>query len=475
MTRRIPAFITLTFTTLMLTCVWATPAQSAIPTSLLTSDQPTLAPMLDQVLPAVVNVMVTGKPQQRAANPLFNDPFFRRFFGEPGQQGPQQGPQGEAPRGLGSGVIVDADKGIVLTNAHVVADAEEIQIRLNDDREFEAEIVGSDPESDIAVLKIKDAGSLGLAELSISNSDSLRVGDFVVAIGNPFGLRQTVTSGIVSGLGRHGLGKRYEDFIQTDASINPGNSGGALVNLNGELVGINTAILSRSGGNIGIGFAIPSNLAQSTLGQILKFGEVRRGRLGVVGQDLTNELAKAFDLDVTQGVVVAQVVEDSAADKAGIEERDVIISVNDSPIRDFGQLANAIGLRQPGEKVQIKLLRDGKEKTIKATLSEQSEIEASAEDESESDELFGGLAGARFGSIPEDHPLAGQVQGVAVLAIAPASPAARAGLQPGDIIASANRQEVSSLKELKAIAGPDTEQLLLRVRRGRGALFLLIR
>ncbi len=474
MTRRTPAFFTLAFAALM----WASATQAAIPTPLLNSDEPTLAPMLDQVLPTVVNVIVTGKPQRRAANPLFNDPFFRRFFGEPGQQGqpggPQQAPEGEAPRGLGSGVIVDASKGIVLTNAHVVEDAEKIQIRLNDDREFEAEIVGSDPESDIAVLMIKDAGNLNLAELPVSDSDSLRVGDFVVAIGNPFGLRQTVTSGIVSGLGRHGLGKRYEDFIQTDASINPGNSGGALVNLKGELVGINTAILSRSGGNIGIGFAIPSNLAESTMGQILKFGEVRRGRLGVVGQDLTSELAKAFDLKVTQGVVVAQVVEDSAAEKAGIKERDVIIAVNDSPIRDFGQLANAIGLRQPSEKVKITLIRDGAQKTINATLAEQPEEEVTASN-GENDDMFDGLAGARLGSIPEDHPLAGQVQGVAVLAIAPGSPAARAGLQPGDIIASANRKEVTSLKDLKEIAGPDTKQLLLHIRRGRGALFLLIR
>jgi len=421
--------------------------------------------------------MVTGKPQQRASNPLFNDPFFRRFFGGPGgpgQPGPGQG-SGETPQGLGSGVIIDAQNGIVLTNAHVIEDADKIQLRLNDDREFEAEVVGSDPESDIAVIKIKNAGNLNLAELPIADSDTLRVGDFVVAVGNPFGLRQTVTSGIVSGLGRHGLGKRYEDFIQTDASINPGNSGGALINLKGELVGINTAILSRSGGNIGIGFAIPANLAQSTMAQILEYGEVRRGRLGVVGQDLTNELADAFNLDVTQGVVVAQVVEGSAAEKAGIKERDVITEVNGSAIRDFGQLANAIGLRQPGEKVTISLIRDGKNKTVKATLAAQPEEEKTAARTGERGDLFEGLAGAQLGAIPEDHPLAGQIQGVAVLALAPGSPASRAGLQPGDIIVSANRQEITNLKDLENIATPDTQQLLLHIRRGRGALFLLIR
>ena len=451
---------------------WAAVGNAALPSGLLGGDeQPTLAPMLEKVLPSVVNVMVTGKPQPRATNPLFNDPFFRRFFGEPGQQ--QRMPEERVPQGLGSGVIIDADKGIVLTNAHVIEDAEKIQVRLKDDREFEADVVGTDPESDIAVIRIKDAKNL--TELPIADSDSLRVGDFVVASGNPFGLRQTVTSGIVSGLGRHGLGKRYEDFIQTDASINPGNSGGALVNLDGELVGVNTAILSRSGGNIGIGFAIPSNLARSTMAQILEYGEARRGRLGVVGQDLTNELAKAFDLDVTQGVVVAQVMEDSAAEKAGIQERDVITGVNGNSIRDFGELANAIGLRQPGEEVSIELIRNGKQKTVNATLTERPDEAAQAGAGGGSGDLFGGLDGARFGPIPEDHPLAGQVQGVAIFAIAPGSPAARSGLQPGDIVTSANRKEVTSLKELRKVAGPDVEQLLLHIRRGRGALFLLIR
>lgn len=448
--------------------LFAQAASAALPAGLLSgNDEPTLAPMLEDVLPAVVNVVVTGKAQTLPDHPLFQDPFFRRFFDMPEQQ--QQRPQA-----AGSGVIIDADKGLILTNHHVIDKAEEVTVRLKDDREFPAELVGADPESDIAVLKI-DAD--GLRDIPVADSDKLRVGDFVLAVGNPFGLRQTVTSGIVSGLGRHGLGKRYEDFIQTDASINPGNSGGALVNLKGELVGINTAILSQSGGNIGIGFAIPTNLATTVMQQIVKHGEVRRGRLGVVGQDLTNELAKAFDLDVNDGVVIAQVVPDSPADKAGLRERDVIVAVNGSEIGDFSELANAIGLRQPGEKVKITYIRDGERRTVTATLAqmEDEEMAAAAGEGGGSGDLFAGLAGAQFAPVPEDHPLAGEIQGVAVTQVAPGSRAARAGLRPGDIITSVNREPVQSLEAFREAAGADQKQLLLHVRRGRGALFILVR
>jgi len=430
-------------------------ASANIPAGLLDDENPTLAPMLDETLPAVVNIMVSGKAQQMPDHPLFNDPFFRRFFGVPEQ------PQPRKPRAVGSGVIVKAEEGIVLTNHHVIQNAESVSVRLKDDREL---------ESDIAVLRV-DAENL--TDVPLADSDELRVGDFVVAIGNPFGLRQTVTSGIVSGLGRHGLGKRYEDFIQTDASINPGNSGGALVNLDGELVGINTAILSQSGGNIGIGFAIPTNIARTVMHQILEYGEVRRGHLGVVGQDLTNELADAFGLDVTQGVVVAQVVPDSPAEEAGIRERDVIVGVNGEKIRDFAGLANAIGLRKPGEEVEVTLIRDGKRKTVTAELSERSEQAADGSGTAEG--LFPSLEGAKFAELTEDHPLAGKVQGVVVAEIAPGSPAARAGLQQGDVITSVNRQPVKSLEDFRKLAGADADQLLLHVRRGRGALFLLIR
>lgn len=438
-------------------------AHAAIPSGMLDDENPSLAPMLDEAMPAVVNVVVTTKTAQAQRNPLFNDPFFRRFF-----DFPERPPVPRRHIAAGSGVIIDAEKGIIITNNHVVKDAEKITVRLSNDREFKAELIGTAPASDIAVLQI-DAENL--SELPVANSEQLRVGDFVIAIGNPFGLTQTVTSGIVSGLGRHGLGNRYENFIQTDASINPGNSGGALVNLDGELVGINTAILSRSGGNIGIGFAIPSNLVMTVYHQIMKYGEVRRGRLGVVGQNLTNELADAFGLDITQGVVIAQVMEGSPAEQAGIRQRDVIVAVNGEDIDNFSDLARAIGLKQPGEKVEIKLIRDGEKKTIDATLGSAAEA---TDYNPAAGELHEGLDGARFGSIPEDHPLAGEVEGVAVLSVAPGSAAARSGLRPGDIITSVNHEPVSNMGEFHDVAGENAEQLLLHVRRERGALFLLI-
>lgn len=460
MTKRLLLLASLVFTSSGL----LQPAAAAIPSGLMNGEKaPSLAPMLQDTLPAVVNIVITPERQAMQQNPLLNDPFFRRFFGQPEQRRRPQKPQP-----TGSGVIVDADDGIILTNHHVIKHAQSVSVRLKDDRKFEAEIVGSDPESDIAVLKI-DADDL--TELPLANSDKLQVGDFVVAIGNPFGLRQTVTSGIISGLGRHGLGNRYEDFIQTDASINPGNSGGALINLKGELVGINSAILSRTGGNIGIGFAIPINMAKTVMHQIREYGEVRRGRLGVVGQNLTNELAQAMNMETTRGVLIAQVLADSPAAEAGIEERDVITAVNGTRIQNFSELANAIGLRSPGEEVTITLMREGEQHKITATLGKGQDRE---DPEAADSDLFQGLQGAQFGSIPEDHQLAGQVQGVAVTRIAPDSPAARSGLQPGDIITSVNRKPIKSLAEFRELAGNDAEKLLLHVRRGSGALFLLI-
>ncbi len=445
-------------------------AQAAVPSGMLEGDNPSLAPMLDDALPAVVNVVVTGEARQAPDHPLFNDPFFRRFFDMPDRQRMPR-----TPSAAGSGVIIDAANGIVITNNHVVADAESITVRLNDDREFEAELIGADPETDIAVLEI-DAQNL--TELPVANSDDLRVGDFVIAIGNPFGLTQTVTSGIVSGLGRQGLGNRYENFIQTDASINPGNSGGALVNLDGELIGINSAILSRTGGNIGIGFAIPSNLVTSVYEQIREYGQVKRGRLGVVGQNLTNDLAEAFDLDITQGVIVAQVMEDSPAAEAGIKERDVITAVNDQAIDNFSDLSNAIGLKLPGAQVEITLIRNGEQRTIGATLANAADVAANDATSPDTDNtgtgLSAGLEGARFGAIAEDHPLAGEVEGVTVEQVARGSAAARSGLRPGDVIMSVNRSPVASLDEFRELAGSDVERLLLHVRRGGGALFLLI-
>ncbi len=381
-----------------------TSAQASIPSSMLSGDQPSLAPMLHKTLPAVVNVVVTGKAQQAPNNPLFNDPFFRQFFNTP-QQKQQQ--QMQHPTAIGSGVIVNADKGYIVTNNHVVRDAQKIEVRLRDNRQFKAKVVGTDPATDLAVIQIK---ADNLTQLKLADSDKLQVGDFVVAVGNPFGLRQTVTSGIVSGLGRHignpegEQGSRYQNFIQTDASINPGNSGGALLNLNGQLVGINSEILSQSGGNIGIGFAIPSNLVKTVYHQLVKYGKVKRGMLGVVGQNLTPDLAKAFGLNVDQGVVIAQVMPDSPAAKAGIKQRDVITAVNGKEINNFSDLQNAIGLRSPGDKVTIDLLRDGKKQEVHATLAKASDM-TGAGDATTGGSLNKNLAGAQFGPLTDDNPL----------------------------------------------------------------------
>src|SRR5436309_665342 len=323
---------------LALVALAGAPLPAAMPPAVGETPLPTLAPMIKKVSPAVVNIATRGTIRERGPqNPLLDDPFFRRFFDVPPDTGPRERPFQSA----GSGVIVDAKSGYIVTNAHVVENANEITVTLQDGRDVKADVVGSDTPSDVAVLKVKPDG---LSQVALGDSAKSEVGDFVVAIGNPFGLQHTVTSGIISGLSRSGINPNgFEDFIQTDASINPGNSGGALINLNGELIGINTAILSRSGGNIGIGFAIPSNLVRIVMNQILEYGEVKRGQLGIVGQDLTPELAKAFDIKQTRGVVISQVVADSAADKAGLKAGDVITSVNGHEIREYAQLRNAIG------------------------------------------------------------------------------------------------------------------------------------
>ena len=348
--------------------VQASPAsQTQILPASTSQSLPTLAPMLERATPAVVNIATEGTIRLRP-NPLFNDPFFRRFFDLPKQ------PQERRTQSSGSGVVVDTAKGYIVTNHHVIDAADSITVTLNDGRQFDAEVIGSDPGTDVAVIQIP---AKNLAALPMANSDALRVGDFVVAIGNPFGLGQTVTSGIVSALGRSGLGQGYEDFIQTDASINPGNSGGALVNLRGELVGINTAILAPGGGNVGINFAIPANMVANLIDQLVKYGQVRRGQLGVLVQDLSPELAESFGLQRSQGAVVAQIIPGSAADRAGLKEGDVVIALDNKPIRNASALRNAIGLLQVGENVKLDLLRDGKPLIITVTLRESSPTTAS--------------------------------------------------------------------------------------------------
>ncbi len=318
-----------------------------------------LAPMLDRIVPGVVNISTTSRVRLEV-NPLFNDPFFRRFFGRP------QMPREQQRQSLGSGVVIDAARGYILTNHHVVANADQVTVTLMDERQFEAKLVGSDADTDIAVIKITPDR---LVSVPLGNSDALRVGDFVVAIGNPFGLGQTVTSGIVSALGRSGLGiEGYENFIQTDASVNPGNSGGALVDLDGRLVGINTAIVGPSGGNVGISFAIPSNMARDIMEQLIGSGKVRRGQLGVSVQDLTPELARSFGLKRTAGAVVAQIAPDSPAASAGLLVGDIIIAVNGKSVANASSLRSAVGLTPPGQEIDLEILRNGASKTLSVAI-----------------------------------------------------------------------------------------------------------
>jgi len=420
---------------------------------------PTLAPMLKRVTPAVVNIATIGYVQQQRENPLLQDPFFRHFFGAPSQPQPQE------THSLGSGVVIDAKQGLILTNNHVIDNAAKIQVTLRDGRRLEATLVGTDPDSDIAVIKVKASN---LIAVKIANSDELNVGDFVVAIGNPFGLGQTVTSGIVSALGRSGLGiEGFEDFIQTDASINPGNSGGALVNLRGELVGINTAIYSKSGGNIGIGFAIPMNMVIDIKEQLISFGKVRRGRLGAQAQDLSPQLAQAFGIPMQRGAVVTSIVADSAADKSGLKPGDIITNINGRQIKNANVLRNAIGLLRIGKVVTLKILRDGN------AISLSAKIEKSIVTTLNGVDLHKKLAGALLGNIDQNSPLYKRIEGVIFNEVKNGSPARAAGLRRGDIIVSANRIPITNITELMDIAA-NSEELLLNLRRGNGALFLYL-
>lgn len=441
-------------------------AVAALPFPWLDNDNqmPTLAPMLDQSKPAVVNI-ATRSEVRIQDNPLLNDPFFRRFFNLPEQQQPRT----RQAQSLGSGVIVDAKEGLVLTNNHVIQRADEITVSLLDGRSFQAEVVGSDPATDVAVIRIP---SENLTALPLADSDSLRVGDFVVAIGNPFGLGQTVTSGIVSALGRSGLGlEGYENFIQTDASINPGNSGGALVNLRGELVGINTAIFSpnQSAGNIGIGFAIPSNLVKQITDQLLEHGEVRRAYLGVQMQDITPELAQAFGIEKSRGgAVVTNVIADSAAEKAGLKVGDVVTAVDGVSLLNADNLRNTIGLLMVGQSIKLDIVRDGKPQTLTAKVTEAQRSTAQTGD------VHPKLAGATFGDIEQSSPAFGKIEGIMLYSVERGSPAWIAGLRSYDIVTSVNRQPVNNLEQFKQMVTNQPE-LLLNIVRENQAMFLLLR
>lgn len=420
-----------------------------------------LAPIVKEVSPAVVNIATRGMVEVEQ-HPFFNDPFFRHFFGKE-----RQGPQQRQNNSIGSGVIIDSDNGYIITNSHVVAKADEIIVTLKDKRQAPAKLIGHDPATDIAILKVE---SEGLAHLTMADSDSLEVGDFVLAIGNPFGLGQSVSSGIVSALGRTRLGiESYENFIQTDASINPGNSGGALVDLEGKLVGINTAILAPSGGNIGIGFAIPINMARKITDQIIEYGMVRRGRIGVQIQDLTPDLAKNFGVDHDGGALVTQVVPKSPADRAEIVSGDTIIAVNGKTVTSSADLRTAIGLLRVGSEVHLRLIREGIEIGVSLQIGEIEKVEAHAKNELQK------LKGASLAAIPQSSPLFGKLQGVFVENILRGSPAWRAGLRQNDIITSINRKPIKNLKNLIDTAEEIEGPILLNIVRDGGSFFVLIR
>ncbi len=435
------------------------PVNAGLPFAANGQQLPTLAPILERSTPAVVNIL-TRATVQTQRNTLLDDPFFKHFFN-------LQPQRKRETQGLGSGVIVDAKRGYILTNNHVIKGADIITVSLQDGRKFDAKLIGTDPDTDIAVLKIEPDH---LTALPFADSEKLRVGDFVVAIGNPFGLGQTVTSGIISALDRSGLGiGRFEDYIQTDASINQGNSGGALIDLRGHLIGINNAIYSRSGGNIGIGFAIPINMAREIMAQLIENGSIQRGRLGAQAQDLTQELAKAFNLDPnTHGAVVVKVIPNSPADKAGLLVGDVIQRVNQRPVNKADDLHNTIGLLRLGTKVDLDVLRHGRKFIITAQISRSKQVKIDAR------KIHKRLSGAEFSNIIEDNPAFGKIEGIVISHVQKHSPAAAAGLRKGDIITKINNKTVHNTTEAKKISEANQRGIRLSIARGRSALTLVL-
>ncbi len=429
------------------------PAHASLPLTLDGQTMPSLAPMLETVTPAVVLISVKGTREVKQQVP----DAFKFFFGNPRQK-----PSRERQfQGLGSGVIIDADEGYIVTNNHVIAGAHEIMITLKDGREIIATKIGTDEQSDIALLQVE---TKNLQAIKIADSDALRVGDFTVAIGSPFGLGQTVTSGIVSALGRSGLNiEDYEDFIQTDAAINSGNSGGALINLRGELIGINTAIYGPNGGNVGIGFAIPSNMVQNLINQIIEFGEIRRGVLGVSGRSVTSDIAKAMELNTSQGGFIEQVSPGSAAEEAGIKAGDVITKVNGKKVKTFAELRGKIGSIGAGKNVKLTIVRrDGKDKVVTVKLKRNQSENISAVN------IHRMLEGAELKNNTEDD-------GVDIINVAKGSPAQQIGLKTGDIISGINRQRIDNLAELRNALKEQKGVFALNIIRGNHNLYLMIR
>jgi Do/DeqQ family serine protease len=412
---------------------------------------PSLAPIVKKASPAVVNIATRGTLRESRRNPLLEDPFFRRFF-----DAPDLAPRERQFQSAGSGVIVDARNGYIITNAHVVENADEITVTLLDDRQIKAKVLGADKPSDVALLKIT---ANNLVEMPLADSSKAEVGDFVLAIGNPFALSHTVTSGIISALGRSdGSADSYQDFIQTDAPINPGNSGGALVDLKGQLVGVNTAIFSGSGGNIGIGFAIPSNMVKAVMAQLVQYGEVKRGMLGVqLSNQFTPEIAQSLGLETNRGAWVSEVVEGGAADKAGIKAGDVITSINGRAVANASELRNNIGLLRIGDKVDLGLLRDGKPRRVTAVIGERSGGDADA-----ATQIHPAFEGATLTNADGSG-------GVLIRTVAPGSPADQSGLQPNDVILMVGRTQVANMDQLRAVL-KNVNSFAITIQRGRSRL-----
>ena len=429
----------------------------------------TMAPLLEQVTPTIVSLKVVISAEEPELDDSSRE-LFERFFGQV-----PEGGRGRARESGGSGVIIDARKGHIVTNHHVINNASEIIVTLEDGREYDAEVIGSDEKTDIAIIKI-DAKNL--KSIRTAPEDSYRVGDYVVAIGNPFGFSHTVTSGIISGTGRtFGRGDGYEDYIQTDASINPGNSGGALINSKGELIGINTAIISRSGGNNGIGLSVPIDIVNGVMTQLVANGEVRRGRIGVSIRDIDQGLEEALGLPNRNGALVNEVSPDSSTDLAGLKDGDVIVNFNGDVINSANDIRNAVGLVPPGTRTDIVYLRDGRRISTQITVKE---VEDKAEDEDEKTEIKAAqelerFEGATLSDIPDDVESRGGNKGVYVSNVRRLSKAARAGLVRGDIIREVNREDVADLEAFETLVKAEDGPLALAVERRGSNIFLAIR
>jgi len=447
-------------------------AFAAIPGAL-SNAMPSLAPMLEDVTPAVVIVSTAQTAQTPKSLRFLDEDELRRFFSDPSARG--QGGANRQVRGMGSGVIVDAQEGYIVTNHHVIANADVINISLQDGREFKASLIGSDPSTDVALLQIEASDLLAL---DFAQIDDVRVGDYVVAVGNPFGIGQTVTQGIVSALGRGGLNnENYEDFIQTDAAINMGNSGGALVNLEGDLIGINTAIISGSGANAGIAFAVPVNMITAVMGQLEQYGEVRRGQLGVQIQDLTSAMESALQTGAGKGALVTSVVPGSAAERAGLEVSDVIVAVDEQAVDSGRELRNIIGLLRLDQEVNLEIYRNGKKESIAAVIGSTQQSLAQADAPSIRSLSEPEFLGAQLRSLNDSRAGAaasGTRQGVEVVSVEAQSPAWRAGLRTGDVIYEVNRNEVASLSDFNAlVAESDAVRALSVVRENRRMLVIV--